>query len=247
MENKDIEIKVENKDIKIKEENKDIKIKVENKVIKIKIVNLCKNIKKVPILVDMNLELEGGKIYGLKGKNGSGKTMLMRAMSGLIVPTSGTIEINGEILGKDISFPRSVGILIENPAFISNYTGLKNLQVLASIQKRIGDEDIRRSIDEIGLIPDDKRTYKKYSLGMKQRLGIAAAVMENPEIVILDEPINALDESGAKLVRDILWKLRDNGSIIILACHDAEELQFLSDEIFTISEGKIIGHEVLEK
>ena len=219
---------------------------MERKDIKIKITDLCKNIRKVPILVDMNMELEGGKIYGLKGKNGSGKTMLMRAICGLIVPTSGTIDIDGEILGKDISFPRSVGVLIENPAFISNYTGLKNLQVLASIQKRIGDKEIRKSIEEIGLDPDDKRTYKKYSLGMKQRLGIVGAIMENPDIVILDEPINALDESGALLVREILSDLKTNGSIIILACHDAEELEFLSDEIYTISEGKIIGHNVLE-
>jgi len=214
---------------------------------KVKINDLSKNIKRVPILVNMNLELEGGKIYGLKGKNGSGKTMLMRAICGLIIPTSGTIEINNEKLGKDISFPRSIGVLIENPSFISNYTGLKNLQVLASIQKRIGDEDIKKSLKDVGLDPNDKRTYKKYSLGMKQRLGIAAAIMEKPEIVILDEPINALDESGAELVRGILWKLRDSGSAIILACHDAEELKFLSDEIYTISEGKITGHEIVEK
>lgn len=219
---------------------------MERKDIKIKITDLCKNIKKVPILVNMNMELEGGKIYGLKGKNGSGKTMLMRAICGLIVPTSGTIEINGEILGKDISFPRSVGVLIENPAFISNYTGLKNLQVLASIQNKIGEKEIRKSIEDIGLDPDDKRTYKKYSLGMKQRLGIVGAIMENPDIIILDEPINALDESGALLVREILSNLKAYGSIIILACHDAEELEFLSDEIYTISEGKIIGHSVLE-
>jgi len=214
---------------------------------KVKINDLSKNIKRVPILVNMNLELEGGKIYGLKGKNGSGKTMLMRAICGLIIPTSGTIEINNEKLGKDISFPRSIGVLIENPSFISNYTGLKNLQVLASIQKRIGDEDIKKSLKDVGLDPNDKRTYKKYSLGMKQRLGIAAAIMEKPEIVILDDPINALDESGAELVRGILWKLRDSGSAIILACHDAEELKFLSDEIYTISEGKITGHEIVEK
>ncbi|SEW01726.1 ATP-binding cassette domain-containing protein [[Clostridium] fimetarium] len=214
---------------------------------KVKIDNLSKNIKRAPILVDMNLELEGGKIYGFKGKNGSGKTMLMRAICGLIIPTSGTIEINGEKLGKDISFPRSIGVLIENPSFISNYTGLKNLQVLASIQKKIGDEDIKKSLEDVGLDPNDKRTYKKYSLGMKQRLGIAAAIMEKPEIVILDEPINALDESGAELVRGILWKLRDGGSAIILACHDAEELKFLSDEIYTISEGKIVGHDIVAK
>ena len=161
--------------------------------------------------------------------------------------TSGQISINDEVLGKDISFPRSIGVLIENPSFISNYTGLKNLQVLASIQKRIGNDEIKQAILEVGLDPEDKRTYKKYSLGMKQRLGIAAAIMEKPEIVILDEPINALDDTGAKLVRDILHKLRDEGSLVILACHDTEELEFLSDEIFTLSEGKMIGHDILEK
>lgn len=213
----------------------------------IRIQNFNKIIKKTPVLIDINMELTGGKIYGIKGKNGSGKTMLMRAVCGLISPSSGTVEINGEMLGKDISFPRSVGILIENPSFISNYTGMKNLQVLASIQNKIKVEDIRKALDVIGLDADDKRTYKKYSLGMKQRLGIAAAVMEKPSIVILDEPINALDESGAKLIRDILWELRNNGAIIILACHDSAELEFLSDEIYTISEGKITGHEILKK
>jgi len=214
---------------------------------KIKIVNLSKTIKKAPILVDINMELDGGHIYGFKGKNGSGKTMLMREICGLIMPTSGQISINDELLGKDTSFPRSIGVLIENPSFISNYTGLKNLQVLASIQKRIGNDEIKQAILEVGLDPEDKRSYKKYSLGMKQRLGIAAAIMEKPEIVILDEPINALDDSGAKLVRDILHKLRDKGSLVILACHDTEELEFLSDEIFTLSEGRMVGHDILEK
>ena len=193
---------------------------------KIEIQNLCKTIKKVPILQDITVTFESGKIYGLKGKNGSGKTMLMRAISGLIIPNSGTINIDGEILGKDISFPRSIGILIENPSFLGNYTGYKNLEMLASIQKRIGEDEIRETLAEVGLDPDDKRTYRKYSLGMKQRLGIAAAIMEKPDIVILDEPINA--------------------SIIILACHDAEELNLLSDEIYHIAEGKITGHEVAE-
>lgn len=206
-----------------------------------------KTIKKAPILRDVSMKLEGGRIYGLKGKNGSGKTMLMRAVCGLIIPNSGTVLINDEVLGKDISFPRSVGVLIENPSFINNYTGMKNLQVLASIQKRIGDEDIRQALEAVGLDPDDKRTYRKYSLGMKQRLGIAAAIMEKPEIVILDEPINALDESGAKLIRNILWDLKKSGSIIILACHDAEELEFLSDEIFVLEDGKIKAHVMVEQ
>lgn len=207
----------------------------------IKLENVSKTIKKAPILVDVNLEFEGGKVYGLKGKNGSGKTMLMRAICGLITPNSGTITIDGEVLGKDISFPRSVGVLIENPSFIANYTGFKNLKVLASIQNRINDEQIRSAIEKVGLDPDDKRTYRKYSLGMKQKLGIAAAFMEEPDIIILDEPINALDEAGAKQVHEILDEQKKRGAVIIIACHDKDELELLSDEIIEIYEGKIVG------
>ena len=210
---------------------------------KIEIKELNKNIKGAQVLSNINLEFESGKVYGLKGKNGSGKTMLLRAICGLIIPTSGTITIDGEVLGKDISFPRSVGILIENPSFIANYTGMKNLQVLASIQKRIDDEQIRKTLEQVGLDPDDKRTYRKYSLGMKQRLGIAAAVMEKPDVVILDEPINALDESGAKQVREILKEQKERGAVCIIACHDSEELEFLSDEIIEIYDGKIVNRE----
>ncbi len=219
------------------EDKKDNK-KEENKIV---IKGLNKKIKGSPVLTDINLEFNGGKVYGLKGKNGSGKTMLMRAVSGLITADSGTVTINGEVLGKQISFPRSIGVLIENPAFISNYTGFKNLSVLASIQKRIGVDRIRQTLEEVGLDPDDKRTYRKYSLGMKQRLGIAAAVMEYPDIIILDEPVNALDESGAMLVREILRKAKERGAIIILACHDREELEFLSDVIYEISDGRIVS------
>ncbi len=207
----------------------------------IKIENVNKSIKKAVILKDINLSFEGGKVYGLKGKNGSGKTMLMRAICGLITPDSGIIDINGKILGKDISFPESIGVLIENPAFISNYTGFKNLKVLSSIQGKIGDEDIRKALEEIGLDPDDKRTFKKYSLGMKQKLGIAAAIMEKPDIVILDEPINALDEASVENVRSILAKQKERGAIIIIACHDKSELEELSDEIIEISDGKIVN------
>lgn len=210
----------------------------------VKIESLNKTIKKVPILCDISMELEGGKVYGLKGKNGSGKTMLMRAVCGLIRATSGSVTVDGKELGKDISFPPSIGVLLENPSFISNYTGYKNLQMLAAIQKRIDDEQIRKTLVKVGLEPDDKRTYKKYSLGMKQRLGIAAAIMENPDIIILDEPINALDEAGAAQVRDILNEHKNRGALIILACHDGDELRFLSDEIFTLSDGKVINHEV---
>ena len=197
----------------------------------IKITDVNKTIKKAPILRDINLEFTGGKVYGLRGKNGSGKTMLMRAICGLITPDSGIIDIDGKILGKDISFPESIGVLIENPSFIGNYTGFKNLKVLASIQNRIGDEQIRKALEDIGLDPDDKRTYRKYSLGMKQKLGIAAAVMENPDIIILDEPINALDDVSVEKVHDILEEQKKRGAVIIIACHDKEELDQLSDVI----------------
>ena len=205
----------------------------------IKLTNVSKVIKKAKVLDNVNLELTSGKVYGLKGKNGSGKTMLMRVICGLISATEGTVEIDGKILGKDMTFPDSVGVLIENPAFIGNYTGFKNLKVLASIQNRVDDEHIREVIRQVGLDPDDKRTYRKYSLGMKQKLGIAAAVMENPDIIILDEPINALDDSGTEQVRQILMKHKQRGALIIIACHDADELEFLSDEIIEIAEGKI--------
>lgn len=206
----------------------------------IELTNVSKTIKGTVVLDNINLRMESGKVYGLKGKNGSGKTMLMRAVCGLI-STDGTVNINGEILGKDISFPRSIGVLIENPSFISNYTGFKNLKVLASIQNRINDEDIKKALIKVQLDPDDKRTYRKYSLGMKQKLGIAATFMENPDIIILDEPINALDEAGAKQVHKILEEQKSRGAIIIIACHDREELEMLSDEIIEISEGKIVN------
>ena len=208
----------------------------------VRLEDYCKSFKSAEVLKNINLTLESGKVIGLKGKNGSGKTMLMRAISGLILPTSGKVYINDKELGRHISFPPSIGILIENPSFISNYTGFKNLKILASIQNRISDDEIRDAIRKVGLDPDDKRTFKKYSLGMKQRLGIAAAIMERPDIVILDEPINALDEAGAGLIKGLLDELNANGSHILIACHDTEELNYLSDEIYEIYDGEITGH-----
>lgn len=206
----------------------------------IELKDYVKTIKGATVLDNINIHLESGVVYGLKGKNGSGKTMLMRAISGLIKPTSGQVDINGEILGKDISFPRSMGILLENPAFIDNETGFWNLKILASIKGIISDDEIRQTIEDVGLNPNDKRKYRKYSLGMKQRLGVAAAVMENPDIIILDEPVNALDNEGIECVHKLLIKAREQGSLIIIACHDSEELNVLSDVIINISEGKIV-------
>jgi len=212
----------------------------------ITIKDLTKTIKNATVLEGVSLTFEKGKIYGLRGKNGSGKTMLMRAICGLIRPTSGTIEIDGEFLDKDISFPRNVGALIETPSFISGYSGFKNLKTIASIKNTVSDVQIKECIERVGLNPEDKKKYRKYSLGMKQRLGIACAIMENPEIIILDEPINALDEKGVLLVREILME-RKNDAIVIIACHDKEELELLADEIFSMEAGRVTGHEVVKK
>ena len=207
----------------------------------IRLKNVTKKIKQDILLDHISLEFRGGKVYGLQGKNGSGKTMLMRAVCGLITLSDGEIDIDGEILHKDISFPRSIGALLENPSFLNGYTGLENLKLLADIQGGIEEKELRDCLAKVGLDADDKRVYRKYSLGMKQKLGIAAAVMGSPDIVILDEPINAIDEAGVEKVREILRGLKERGSVIIVACHDREELELLSDEIIKISKGRIIA------
>ena len=208
----------------------------------LEIQNLSKTISKNPILRNITIGRERGKIYGLRGKNGSGKTMLMRAICGLILPTEGSVSIDGEVLGKDISFPRSIGALIENPGFIANYSGLKNLQILAAIQNHIGQKDIEAIMEQLGLDSADPKKFKKYSLGMKQKLGIAAAVMENPDLIILDEPINALDEKSVEIVKQLLLNHKERGALIIISCHDREELEFLSDEVFCMEDGQIRDH-----
>lgn len=203
---------------------------------------VSKSIYGVPIINSVSMTLVSGNIYGFQGINGSGKTMLMRLICGLIYPTKGEIVIDGKRLGKEITFPQSVGLLLENPAFLDSYTGFENLEMLASIKNIITREEIHEAITSVGLDPLDKRKYKKFSLGMKQRLGIAAAIMEKPDILILDEPTNSLDSSGVSLVKTILAKERERGAIIILACHDLPVLQDVSDEIFLLEQGKITEH-----
>lgn len=203
--------------------------------------NYTKKIKNNVVLDNVSVELQSGFVYGLKGVNGSGKTMLMRAICGLIYPTSGKVIIDDKVVGKDISFPESVGILIENPAFLKNYTGFGNLKLLAEIQNKIDDSTIRQVLDKVGLDPDDKRVYRKYSLGMKQKLGIAAAVMESPEIIILDEPLNALDVEGVNRVKEIIAEQKEKGALIIVACHNSNELMEISDYIISIENGSIVS------
>lgn len=213
---------------------------------KIEVSNATKEIRGIRVLDHISLTMHEGRVYGFQGVNGSGKTMLMRLIIGLIRPTEGSVSINGKILGKEIDFPESIGFLLENPAFLGRYSGFENLKILAGIKKNITDEKVRESVLAVGLNPDDKKKYRKYSLGMKQRLGIAAAIMEEPEIVILDEPTNALDEAGVEIVKDILLKQKERGALIIVSCHDIGTLQELSDEIFKLDEGKVVEHICLE-
>ena len=164
----------------------------------IELNNVCKKIKGNMVLDDISIKMISGRIYGFQGVNGSGKTMLMRVVSGLIRPTSGTVRINEKVLGKDIAFPENMGLLIENPAFLDGYSGFENLKILASMKKKVSDNDIKKIIQDVGLDPNDKKKYRKYSLGMKQRLGIAGAVLEDPDFIILDEPTNALDSNRSE-------------------------------------------------
>ena len=205
----------------------------------IKCENVNKTIGKNVILKNVNLSLSGGCIYGLWGKNGSGKTMLMRMLAGLIRPTAGKVCIDGKELTH--GFPSSMGILIENPDFLQEYTGFQNLKLLAGLRGVITDSQIRSTMEKIGLDPDDKRVFRKYSLGMRQRLGIACAVMESPELLLLDEPINALDVKGVTMVKKILEEEKASGALIVISCHDADEMEALADVIYAIEDGVILS------
>ncbi len=207
---------------------------------KIELNHVTKTISRRLVIDDISLTLEGGKIWGIKGINGSGKTMLMRVISGLIKPDSGSVIIDGKVLWKDISFPESIGILIEAPAFLDGLTGLQNLQTLASIKNKISDDQIKQAILDVGLNPNLSKKYKAYSLGMKQRLGIAAALMEKPEIILLDEPTNALDVDGVELIKKLTRRERDRGALVVVSCHDEAIITELSDEIIYLSEGKVV-------
>ena len=209
----------------------------------IEIKNFTKIIRGAAVLKNINLALESGKIYGLWGKNGSGKTMLMRAICGLILPTEGYVSIDGERLGGKNSFPKNVGALIENPAFLDSKTGFENLLLLAEIRGKATKDDVAGALEKVGLEPHDRRKYRKYSLGMKQRLGIAAAIMEGPEILLLDEPFNALDPSGAEMAAEIIKEFKEKGATVVIACHDREELDNLADEIIRLDRGEAVDEE----
>lgn len=206
----------------------------------INLKNVTKKLAGREVLSDISYEFRAGQIYGLKGKNGCGKTMLMRSIAGLVEPTYGTVTIDGKVLYKDIDVPLSMGLLIENPKFYDNWSAVKNLVMLEELRGEYDIEEIRSCIKSVGLDPDDKRTVKKFSLGMKQRLGIAAATVGMPELVLLDEPINAIDGQGVQNMTEYIKSLKSDDRIIIIACHDENEMNILADTIINMSEGKIM-------
>jgi ABC-2 type transport system ATP-binding protein len=206
---------------------------------KLIVKNANKVIKNRKILCDINLSLESGNIYGFVGRNGSGKTMLFRALSGLIKIDSGEIICDNKVLHKDMDILENIGIVIENAGLYQEFTGFKNLKLLAEINKKINESEIKAVIQRVGLDPEDNRVLNKYSLGMKQRIIIAQAIMEKPDIIMLDEPTNSLDAHGVEEVRDIILQEKKRGAMILLASHNKEDISLLADKVFYMDDGHL--------
>lgn len=212
----------------------------------IEISHVSKSFQTYRALDDVSLDIEKGKIYGIIGRNGSGKTVLFKCICGFLKTDSGEIKVDGKTIGKEIEAPQNAGIIIENPGFLPAYSGYQNLKFLADINKKIGKQEIRNVLEKVGLDPAMKKPVGKYSLGMRQRLGIAQAIMENPSLLILDEPMNGLDYQGVKDVRKILLDLKAEGKTILLASHNREDIAFLCDETVHIDHGKLVEREEYE-
>ena len=203
----------------------------------IELTKVTKTFKKEEVLKETTVSFEEGKITGIIGRNGSGKTVLLKIICGLLSPTTGTVVVGGKRIGKDVDFPDNIGIIIENPNFVPYQSAFTNLKNLASIRKRIGDGRIREVLELVGLNPADKKRVGKFSLGMRQRLGIAQAIMENPSLLILDEPMNGLDKEGVEDMRTLLAKLREEGKTILLCSHNAEDIDVLCDTVYEMDKG----------
>lgn len=206
---------------------------------KIEIKKVSKKFKDIEVLKNVSMTLESGHIYGFTGHNGSGKTVLLKLICAFLEPTTGEILFDGKNVIKENSFPPSTRALIEKPNFLSDLTGYENLELLARIQNIIGEKEIEDTLKKVGLEEDKEKLYYKYSLGMKQKLGIAQVLMEDPEILILDEPFNGLDENSIKNIRKILLKEKEKGKLIILATHDKEDIKVLCDEIYKFNDGTV--------
>ena len=199
--------------------------------------NVTKAFGNQEVLKTVCVKFEMGKIYGIVGRNGSGKTVLLKCICGLLYPSTGTVTVGGKVVGKDVDYPENVGFIIETPGFLPRYSGLKNLKYLAAVRGKVKKDEIRKYMELVGLNPDDKKHVGNYSLGMRQRLGIAQALMENPDILILDEPMNALDNNGVEEMRTILLKMKEQGKLIIIASHVRDDIDILCDEVYGIDAG----------
>ncbi len=189
------------------------------------------------VLKEVNLALDCGKVYGIVGNNGSGKTVLMKCICGFMPATTGTIRVFGKQIGKDVDFPERLGVIIEAPGFLTNLTGIRNLEILADMRRQITKADARIAMRKVGLDPDMRKPVAKYSLGMRQRLGIAQAIMEDPQLLVLDEPFNGLDKNGVAEIRKILLELKTEGKTILLASHNEEDIRILCDEVYEMDGG----------
>lgn len=205
------------------------------------VTNISKKIKRNVILSNISLHLKSGNIYGFVGPNASGKTMLFRALSGLMKVDSGEIRLDKKVLKKDIDILPNLGIILENAGLYPEFTGMENLEMLAKVNKKVQREEIENTIRRVGLNPADKRLYRKYSLGMKQRIVIAQAIMEQPDILMLDEPTNALDENGIDKIRHIILEEKERGALILIASHNKEDITLLADQVFYINNGSLIN------
>ena len=203
----------------------------------IQIEQVSKSFQGRKVLKNISCELNWGQVYGIVGNNGSGKTVLMKCICGLLPYDEGSIRVAGKKIGKDVDFPEDMGMIIESPGFLPGMTGIKNLKILAAVNHRIQEAQIRETMRVVGLDPNLKQPVGKYSLGMRQRLGIAQAIMEKPEILILDEPMNGLDKHGVEDVRKLLLQLKEQDKTILIASHNAEDIRLLCDEVYEMEAG----------
>ena len=199
--------------------------------------NVSKSFGSECVLRNVSCTFEAGKIHGIIGKNGSGKTILMKLICGLTLPTSGEVRVRGQRIGKDVDVPPDIGALIDAPGFLSYHSGRKNLRYLAQLNRKINDDGVRAAMERVGLDYTSKKLVGKYSLGMRQRLGIAQAIMENPEILLLDEPMNGMDKQGSENIRQLILELRAEGKTIFLASHIPQDIDILCDTVHEIDAG----------
>lgn len=203
----------------------------------IEVQNVVKRFRDQVVLKNVSISFEKGKIHGIVGRNGSGKTVLFKCICGLMHPEEGVILVNGKRVGRDVDMPEDIGAIIEAPGFLPNYSGYKNLRFLANIRRKIGKEEILNVLKTVGLDPESRKHVGKYSLGMRQRLGITQAIMEDPEILILDEPMNGLDNAGVQDIRALLLELKAQGKTILLASHNHEDIAALCDTVHEMDGG----------